>query len=81
MTLADCVKIKELSEYLGHHDPGFTLQMYTHMVRSSYGRARQAVDRRLEQLAAADGAAEQGRNVLRTGLFELPRTSCPAIVG
>jgi DNA-binding transcriptional MerR regulator len=39
ITLADGVNIKELSEYLGHHDPGFTLQMYTHMLPSSYDRA------------------------------------------
>lgn len=51
ITLADGVNIKELSEYLGHHDPGFTLQMYTHMLPSSYDRARQAVDRRLARLA------------------------------
>lgn len=51
ITLADGVNIKELSEYLGHHDPGFTLQMYTHMLPSSYDRARQAVDRRLTRLA------------------------------
>nr|WP_281388880.1 tyrosine-type recombinase/integrase [Kribbella qitaiheensis] len=51
ITLADGVNIKELSEYLGHYDPGFTLQMYTHMLPSSYDRARQAVDRRLERLA------------------------------
>jgi integrase len=51
ITLADGVNIKELSEYLGHQDPGFTLQMYTHMLPSSYDRARQAVDRRLERLA------------------------------
>ena len=49
--LADGVNIKELSEYLGHHDAGFTLQMYTHMLPSSYDRARQAIDRRLERLA------------------------------
>lgn len=52
ITLADGVNIKELSEYLGHYDPGFTLQMYTHMLPSSYDRARQAVDRRLERLAS-----------------------------
>ncbi|TCO41011.1 site-specific recombinase XerD [Kribbella antiqua] len=51
ITLADGVNIKELSEYLGHHDPGFTLQMYTHMLPSSYDRARHAIDRRLERLA------------------------------
>lgn len=51
ITLADGVNIKELSEYLGHHDPGFTRQMYTHMLPSSYRRARQAVDRRLTRPA------------------------------
>lgn len=51
ITLADGVNIKELSEYLGHHDPGFTLQMFTHLLPSSYDRARQPVDRRLERLA------------------------------
>lgn len=52
ITLADGVNIKELSEYLGHHDPGFTLEQYTHLLPSSHERARQAVDRRLERLAA-----------------------------
>ena len=37
ITLADGVNIKELSEYLGHHDPGFTLQTYTHMLPSTGG--------------------------------------------
>lgn len=60
ITLADGVNIKELSEYLGHHDPAFTLQMYTHMLPSSYDRARQAVDRRLGRLASR--LTEQGRS-------------------
>ncbi|MFE2533202.1 tyrosine-type recombinase/integrase, partial [Streptomyces sp. NPDC059371] len=31
--------VKALSEYLGHHDPGFTLRTYTHvMPRSGRGR-------------------------------------------
>lgn len=60
ITLADGVNIKELSEYLGHYDPGFTLQMYTHMLPSSYDRARQAVDRRLERLSSR--LTEQGRS-------------------
>jgi integrase len=60
ITLADGVNIKELSEYLGHYDPGFTLQMYTHMLPSSYDRARQAVDRRLDRLASR--LTEQGRS-------------------
>jgi integrase len=38
------VAIKEVAEYLGHTDPGFTLRTYTHLVPSSHARARQAVD-------------------------------------
>ncbi|MFE7665993.1 tyrosine-type recombinase/integrase [Streptomyces celluloflavus] len=37
--------IKALSEYLGHHDPGFTLRTYTHLMPSSEKRTREAVDR------------------------------------
>ena len=39
--------IRTVSDYLGHADPGFTLRTYTHLVPSSEGRARQAVDRAL----------------------------------
>lgn len=60
VTLADGVNIKELSEYLGHHDPGFTLQMYTHLLPSLYDRARRAFDRRLERIAAR--LTEQSRS-------------------
>jgi integrase len=31
--LAQGVSIKELAEYLGHSDPGFTLRTYTHWCR------------------------------------------------
>lgn len=31
-------------EYLGHHDPGFTLRTYTHLMPSSETRTRAAVD-------------------------------------
>jgi integrase len=36
--------IKALSAYLGHSDPGFTLRTYTHLMPSSEGRTRKAVD-------------------------------------
>ncbi|MFJ9135358.1 tyrosine-type recombinase/integrase [Streptomyces sp. NPDC102256] len=36
--------IKAVSEYLGHHDPGFTLRTYTHLMPSSGTRTRAAVD-------------------------------------
>ena len=47
VTLADGVNIKELAEYLGHHDAGFTLRLYTHMLPTSHERARNAIDGRL----------------------------------
>jgi integrase len=50
VTLNDGVNIKELAEYLGHHDAGFTLRLYTHLLPSSHDRARQAVDRRMRRL-------------------------------
>ncbi|MGW4593687.1 tyrosine-type recombinase/integrase [Amycolatopsis thermoflava] len=42
--LAQGVSIKELADYLGHADPGFTLRTYTHLLPSSHERARLAVD-------------------------------------
>jgi integrase len=48
--------IKALSEYLGHHDPGFTLRTYTHLMPSSGTRTRAAVDRVFsDEEPAADG--------------------------
>jgi integrase len=47
--------IKALSEYLGHHDPGFTLRTYTHLMPSSETRTRAAVDRALSEEDAGDG--------------------------
>ena len=52
--LAQGVSIKELAEYLGHSDPGFTLRTYTHLVPSSYERARLAIDG-VFGLKSADG--------------------------
>ncbi len=36
--------IQALSQDLGHSDPGFTLRTCTHLMPSSEGRTRQAVD-------------------------------------
>ncbi|MEV0148136.1 MULTISPECIES: tyrosine-type recombinase/integrase [unclassified Nonomuraea] len=47
--LAGGVSVKELAEYLGHADPGFTLRVYAHMMPGSHDRARQAIDNRLFQ--------------------------------
>ncbi|MGW5284645.1 hypothetical protein ACWERI_35265, partial [Streptomyces collinus] len=35
----------ETAQYLGHSDPGFTLRTYTHLMPSSEGRTREAVER------------------------------------
>ncbi|MEU4583678.1 tyrosine-type recombinase/integrase [Kitasatospora aureofaciens] len=42
--------VKALSGYLGHSDPGFTLRVYTHLMPSSDGRTRRAVDKLYEAL-------------------------------
>ncbi len=48
--------IRALSQYLGHSDPGFTLRVYTHLMPSSEGRARAALDRVYEASApTSDG--------------------------
>jgi len=78
ISLADGVNITELSEYLGHYDPGFTLQMYTHMLPSSYDRARQAVDRRLERLALR--LTEQSRSRDRGGPHDGDRDDGPELL-
>ncbi|MFI6640114.1 tyrosine recombinase XerC [Streptomyces sp. NPDC050504] len=45
--------IKALSTYLGHTDPGFTLRVYTHLLPSSEGRSRRAVDSVFQRTALA----------------------------
>ncbi|MET8133708.1 site-specific integrase [Streptomyces sp. NPDC005251] len=48
--------VKALSTYLGHTDPGFTLRVYTHLLPSSEGRARRAVDSLYDgTVSGADG--------------------------
>ncbi|TDD56240.1 hypothetical protein E1286_02680 [Nonomuraea terrae] len=41
------VSVRELAEYLGHADPGFTLRVYAYMMPGSHDRARKAIDDRL----------------------------------
>jgi integrase len=53
--LTQGVSIKELAEYLGHSDPGFTLRTYTRLVPSSHERARDAIDGVFERPDATDG--------------------------
>lgn len=42
--LAGGVDIRALSEYLGHHDPAFTLRIYAHLMPGSDDRARRAIE-------------------------------------
>lgn len=46
--------VKALSTYLGHSDPGFTLRVYTHLMPSSEGRTRKAVDRVFQEPGSRD---------------------------
>ncbi|GHH89172.1 hypothetical protein GCM10017771_38140 [Streptomyces capitiformicae] len=46
--------IKALSDYLGHHDPSFTLRTYTHLMPNSEARTRAAVDRVFRNPDSAD---------------------------
>jgi integrase len=52
MQLEHGTSIRALAEYLGHHDPGFTLRTYTHLMPASEDRARQAIDLLLGEPAA-----------------------------
>jgi integrase len=54
--LADGASIRELAEYLGHHDPSFTLRVYGHLQPDSHDRARQIIDARMfRPRAVSDG--------------------------
>jgi integrase len=57
--LEDGVSTRVVAEYLGHHDPGFTLRVYAHLVPSGEGRARVAVDRVLSGRPVVAQAAAQ----------------------
>ncbi|WP_435887241.1 tyrosine-type recombinase/integrase [Streptomyces griseoluteus] len=50
--------IKALSEYLGHHDPSFTLRTYTHLMPNSEARTRAAVDRVFQNPDSTEGGPE-----------------------
>jgi len=50
------VSIRAVSEYLGHHDPGFPLRTYAHLMPESEDRARAVID------AALGNPAESSRN-------------------
>ena len=52
--LAGGVSIKELAEYLGHSDPGFTLRVYAHMLPCSHDRARAVINQRFTRTIGVD---------------------------
>lgn len=54
---------KALSEYWGHHGPGFTLRTYTHLMPSSGSRTRAAVD----QIFAAAEEEDDGPEAAQDG--------------
>jgi integrase len=54
--------IKALSHYLGHSDPGFTLRVYTHLMPSSDGRARTALDRVYEATITTQDGPQTAQN-------------------
>lgn len=47
--------IVALAEYLGHHDPSFTLRTYTHLMPSSRQRTRHAIDTALHATTTQNG--------------------------
>jgi integrase len=55
--------IKAIAEWLGHADPAFTLRVYTHLMVSSQGRARRAIDELFDGPNGLDGpgTAQKGR--------------------
>ena len=53
--LAGGVDIRAVSEYLGHHDPAFTLRIYAHLMPGADDRPRRAVEK---ALAAQQGGFE-----------------------
>jgi integrase len=60
MQLTGGTNIRELADYLGHADPGFTLRVYGHLQPDSHERARQAVDTRFfRPRAVQDGTGTE----------------------
>jgi integrase len=57
--LHDGVDIAALATYLGHHDPGFTLRTYVHLMPDAADRMRSVVDRALSLEPDGPGTAQQ----------------------
>ena len=58
------VDIRAVAAYLGHHDPGFTLRTYVHLMPSSDDRMRSAVD---TDFAAWESEMSHGPETARKG--------------
>ena len=53
--------VNDLAEYMGHHDPAFTLRIYGHMQQGSEERARAIIDRRMFRPRAVPGSSAAGQ--------------------
>lgn len=53
--------IKEVAEWLGHHDPGFTLRTYTHLMPRGAERLRSAIDAALSGESESEPDVEHGQ--------------------
>jgi integrase len=48
--------VRDLADWLGHEDPGFTLRVYAHMLPAGDTRMREAIDRAFSEQPAAAAA-------------------------
>jgi integrase len=55
--LGDGGSVNDLAEWMGHHDPAFTLRIYGHMQQGSEERARTIIDRRMFRPRAVPGSS------------------------
>jgi hypothetical protein len=53
--LHDGVDVRALTEYLGHHDPKFTLRTYTHLMPAAHDRMRDRMRDAIDQAASDRG--------------------------
>jgi integrase len=57
--LYDGVDIRALAAYLGHHDPAFTLRVYTHLLPDAADRMRSVIDKAARADADGPKAAQE----------------------
>ncbi|MFF3466336.1 tyrosine-type recombinase/integrase [Streptomyces sp. NPDC002619] len=67
--------IKALSEYLGHHDPSFTLRTYMHLMPNSEARTWAAVDRVFQNSGSTEDGPETAHGAQRARDLHLPQNS------